>query len=64
MWAGIHAVRAVRVHMILQSDHLLKNDSADGALEDFLFFSMYFNVARQSRVVQETLEADIALQRF
>jgi hypothetical protein len=64
MWAGIHAIRAVRVHVVLQSDHLLENDSADGALEDLLFFGVHFDVTRQSRVVQETLEADITLQRL
>lgn len=64
MWAGIHAIRAVWVHVILQRDHLLKNNSADGALEDLLLFGVHFDVARQSRVVQETLKADIALQRF
>lgn len=64
MRAGIHAIRAVRVHVILQRDHLLKNDSADGTLKDLFLFSVHFDVARQCRVVQETFEADVTLQRL
>jgi hypothetical protein len=62
MRASVNAIGAVRVHMILQGNNLLKNSPADRTLENLFLLSVHFDMASKGRVVQEPFVADFALQ--